>query len=57
MTNPVPQLQTSYIVMGPRASDAVGTALRSAYNHETLPADMQILINQLNGNGGMRTKS
>jgi hypothetical protein len=41
----------SYVVGTPRASDALGSALRDA----ALPEDLAQLMRQLNGHGGMRS--
>lgn len=46
----------SYVVGTPRASDALGSALRDAYRRDAaLPEDLAQLLRQLNGNGGMRS--
>jgi hypothetical protein len=56
MSRPEPQPEAHYVVTRPRASDAIGCALRDAYDRELPPADMLTLLRQLNGNGEMRTR-
>lgn len=46
--------ETLYVVRQPHASDAIGSALRSAYGRDSLPDDMLRLIRQLDCNFGMR---
>lgn len=45
-------MNASYVVGRPRATDAVGAALRSAYLDRALPEDMQALLRKLNGHHG-----
>ncbi len=45
-------MEASYVVTRPRAGDAVGAALRSAYLDRALPEDMQALLRKLNGYNG-----
>jgi hypothetical protein len=49
MVQPVPQRATPYVVASPRATDAIGCALRGAYVRQPLPDDMLMLVNALNG--------
>ena len=55
MGQQMPASDTSYVVSRPRASDAIGCALRNAYGEPALPDDMAELLARLNGNGGMRS--
>jgi hypothetical protein len=44
--------QPAYQVDAPRASDAIGLALRDAYERDLgLPEDMAAMLRGLNGNG------
>ena len=57
MSPPHAQTQRSQpqMVEPPRASDAIGVALRDAYCRDgDLPETLATLLRQLNGNGGMR---
>jgi hypothetical protein len=55
MTRPNPRAastawQPAYQVDAPRASDAIGLALRDAYEHDLgLPEDMALMLRSLNG--------
>jgi hypothetical protein len=45
----------AYRVEAPRASDAIGTALRDAYTREpALPEDMTAILHRLNEQRGSR---
>ncbi len=55
MAHSAPRSASPYVVAVPRASDAVGAVLRDAYDRDrSIPDDMASLLQQLNGNGGMR---
>ncbi|RYY26829.1 MAG: hypothetical protein EOP62_08705 [Sphingomonadales bacterium] len=48
--------QPAYRVEAPRASDAIGVALRGAYMDESgLPDDMAAMLRQLNRSDGFRS--
>ena len=47
MTHPVPQPATPYVVAKPQVSDAVGCALRDAFNGQPMPEDMLKLLARL----------
>jgi len=51
MTRPIrPSAQSAYQVEAPRASDAIGLALRDAFERDYgLPEDMSRLLRRLNG--------
>ena len=54
MAHVASQSATPYVVARPRASDAIGCALRDVYVRQPLPEDMAALLRSLNGNGGIR---
>ena len=47
MVNALTQPKSAYVVERPRAGDAIGSALRTAYRDRTVPGDMTALLNRL----------